>query len=169
MFLALPHLHHQGLHCSWRRKIASFTKVKINFLSYMYVKLNFRFTYMWEKHFFSTCRKVNFTFASIDSWALPEIPWDAVAPFQIPPFSQTTFPSILNDVRNIQRVQNIMKIHGYEEILRDRLDLNRAVERTLAGGLKHGIACKSHFLFQWYDETFKSFYSKRLELQQNEK
>ena len=45
--------------------------------------------------------------------------------------------------------QNILKIHGYEEILKDRLDLNSAVERTLAGGLKHGIACTSHFLFQW--------------------
>ena len=66
--------------------------------------------------------------------------------------------------------QNILKIHGYEEIQKDRLDLNRAVERTLAGGLKHGIACKSHFLFQWYDETFKSFLFKilRLELQPNE-
>ena len=66
--------------------------------------------------------------------------------------------------------QNILKIHGYEEIQKDRLDLIRAVERTLAGGLKHGIACKSHFLVQWYDETFKFFFFKilRLELQQNE-
>ena len=143
MFWAFPHLHHQGLHCSWRRKIVSFAKVKVNFLFYMYVKLNFRFTYMWEKHFFSTYRKMNFTFVSIDSSALPEIPLDAAAPFQIPPFSQTTFPSILNDVRNmiyqVQMAQNILKIHGYEEILRDRLDLNRAVERTLVVVLSTGL------------------------------
>ena len=95
---------------------------------------------------------MKFTFVSIDSLALPEIPLGAAAPFQIPPFSQTTFPSILNDARDmiyqVQMAQNILKIHGYEEIQKGRLDLNRAVERTLAGGLKHGIACKSHFLFQ---------------------
>ena len=97
----------------------------------VYFELAVSASYMWV-NFFSTCTKVNFTFFSIDSWALPEIPWDAVAPFQIPPFSQTTFPSILNDVRNmiyqVQMAQNILKIHGYEEILRDRLDLNRALQ-----------------------------------------
>ena len=61
MFLALPHLHDQGLHCSWRRKIVSFTKVKVNksennfsFLRVCQIKLSFhlyvRETFLFRMH-----------------------------------------------------------------------------------------------------------------------
>ena len=51
MFWALPHLHHQGLHCSWRNFFLLITKVKVNFVFYIYIKENLLFT-SWRKESF---------------------------------------------------------------------------------------------------------------------